>query len=319
MTGDPNADLNPRSPSDEERLAAQRARSPRAALMDRLDLLEGGIPGRAAYQAALRLLPKEPPYPGMAHPPGARWNEAAHAWEVDDAAAMQLWWAPGDGGLPPWEMVDAFLAGYVERTGDDDERRLVEQLYAEAERQPSEPSSASEASPGNTQAEAAAVAERYGYGGLVQTITLDAPSGLFGLALILVIVPALLGTVLLFQSDGGTASRVGGIVLYVVAAAAVFLGFVPLPLGRPRPPVPRLFVFRGGIVFAVDGLLDPYAWPDLELHQSVVTSTVGSDQREVRRNVLWIGPRGRSKQFVVPSLLHETMTDLARAGGATIS
>jgi hypothetical protein len=165
-------------------------------------------------------------------------------------------------------------------------------LYAEAEQRLSEQGGAPEVSPGNTQAEAAAVAERYGYGELVQTITLDAPTRTFVLALVLVVVPALLGTVLLFQSDGGTSSRVGGIVLYVVAAAAIF---------------------------GVNGFLDPYAWPDLELYQSVVTSTVGSAQREVSTDLLLIGPRGRSKTFVVPSLHHETVTDLARAGGAAIS
>lgn len=45
MSEEPNVDRGPHSPSDEERLAAQRAHSPRAALMDRLSLLEGGIPG----------------------------------------------------------------------------------------------------------------------------------------------------------------------------------------------------------------------------------------------------------------------------------
>lgn len=319
MTGDPNADQSPHSPSDEERFAALRAHSPLAALRDRLDLLEGGIRGVAAYQAALRLLPKEAPHSEMMPPMGARWNRSEGAWEVDHVAAMRLWRGPGDTGLPPREMVDAFLAGYVERTGNDDERRLVEQLYAEAQQQLSEEGGAPEVFPGSTQAEADAVAERYGYGEPVQAITLDAPSGVFLLALVLVIVPAVLGTALLVESDGGTASRVGGIALYVVAVAAIFFGFVPLPLGRKRPPAPQLFVFRGGIVFAVNGLLDPYAWPDLELHQSVVTSTVGSDQREVSRDLLLIGPRGRSKTFVVPSFHHETVTDLARAGGATIS
>lgn len=180
----------------------------------------------------------------------------------------------------------------------------------------SEQGSAREIFPESTPAEAAAVAEQYGYGELVQTITLDAPSRLFGLALILVVVPALLGTVLLFESGGGTAAQVGGIVLYVVAAAAAVLGFVPLR--RPQP-APGMFVYRGGIVFGVNGMLDPYAWPDLELYRSVVTSTVGSDQREVRTNLLLIGPRGRSTTFVVPSLHHGSVTDLARAGGATIS
>lgn len=310
-----NADRSPRSATDEERLAALRALSPRTALMDRLDLLDGGIPGAAAYQAALRLLPKEARYPAMKQPPGARWNEYDGAWEVDHGAAMDLWSPRGGVGLPPREMVDAFLAGYVERTGDDGERRLVEELYAEAEQRLSEQGNAREVFPASTSAEAAAVAERYGYGELVQTITLDAPARLFGLAAVLVVVPALLGTVLLFESDGSTASRVGGIALYVVAAAAAVLGFVPL---RRPLPAPRLFVYRGGVVFGVNGLLDPYAWPDLELSESVVSSTVGSAQREVRSNLLTIGPRGRSKTFVVPSLHHTTVTDRARAGGATI-
>ncbi|MEU4386218.1 hypothetical protein [Promicromonospora sp. NPDC023805] len=319
MTGDPNADQSPRSPSDEERFAALRAHSPRAALMDRLDLLEGGIPGVAAYQAALRLLPNGARSSGMRPPAGARWNRAEGAWEVDHAVAMRLWEPPGDAGLPPREMVDAFLAGYVERTGDDEERRLVEQLYAEAEQRLSELGGAREVFPANTQAEADAVAERYGYGKLVQTITLDAPSGSYVFAFTLVVVFALLGTVLLFQWGDDTSARVGGIGLYLAAAATIVLGFVPLPRGRPRRPAPQLFVFRGGIVFGDDGLLDPYAWPDLELRQKVVTATVGSDQHEVRSKVLWISPRGRSKEFVVPSLHHRTVTDLARAGGATIS
>ncbi|MFD6141167.1 hypothetical protein [Promicromonospora sp. NPDC060271] len=206
------------------------------------------------------------------------------------------------------------------RSPSDEERPAaqpeVEQACAEAE-QP-EPGSAPETFPGHTQAEAETVAERYGYGRLVQTITL-APSRLLGLVFVLVVVLALLGTVLLFRSDGGTTARVGGIAFYLAAAATAVLGLVPLPLRRPRPPVPRLFVFRCGVVFGVDGLLAPYAWPDLELRQTVVTSTGGSDQREVRRQVLWIGPRGRSKRFAVPSLHHKTVTDLARAGGATIS
>ncbi|MGI5187633.1 hypothetical protein ACQEVI_05745 [Promicromonospora sp. CA-289599] len=319
MTGDPNTDRSPRSPSDDERLATQRAHSPRVALMDRLDLLAGGIRGAAAYQAALRLLPNGARSSGTKPPPGARWNRTEGAFEVDHAAAMRLW-EPRDGaGLPPREMVDAFLAGYVERTGDDVERQLVLELYAEAEQRLADRGGAAEIFPASTRDEAATVAERYGYGKLVQTITLDTSSGTFLLALVLVVVPALLGTMLLFQSDGGTSSRVGGIALYVVAVAAIFFGFVPLPLGRPRPPDPQLFVFRGGIVFAVNGLLDPYAWPDLELYQSAVTSTVGQDQREVRTNMLVISSRGRSMRFVVPSFHHETVTDLARAGGASIS
>lgn len=76
--------------------SAQRAPSPRAALMDRLSLLEGGIPGAAAYQAALRLLPKGPRSSGTKPPPGARWNRTEGAWEVDHGAAMGLW-DPRDG------------------------------------------------------------------------------------------------------------------------------------------------------------------------------------------------------------------------------
>lgn len=86
MTGDTSAERRPRSATDEERLTARRAVSPRNALIEHLSLLEGGVPGSAAVQAG-------------------RWLR----WSVDHAAAMQLW-EPSDGvGLPPREMEDAFL------------------------------------------------------------------------------------------------------------------------------------------------------------------------------------------------------------------
>jgi hypothetical protein len=314
MTGDPNTDQSPHSPSDDERLAALRAHSPRAALMDRLDLLEGGIPGAAAYQAALRLLPKNAPPAGAKPPAGARWNRAEGAWEVDHAAAMRLWDPPGGVGLPPREMVDAFLTGYAERTGDDGERRLVEELYAEAEQRLADQGGVAESFPETTRAEAAAVAERYGYGELVETITLGGSPGTLGLALTLAVVPAFLGALLLFRSDGDMLPLVGGIALLAVAAAALAWGLVSQR--KPRRAPKLLFVFTDGVVFGVNGLLDPYAWRDLELHDASVSSTVGLNPRELRTDLLMIGPRGRSMQFVVPSEYRNTVADLGRAGGA---
>lgn len=316
MTHEPNADRSPRSPSGEERLAALRAHSPRTALLDRLSVLEGGIPGAAAYRAAQRLLPKEPPHPGMKPSPGAHWNTTEAVWEVDHAAAMELWEPRGDAGLPPAEMVDAFLAGYVERTGDVGERELVEQLYAEAEQELADRGGVAERSPAN-KAEALAVAARYGFGALVETITLDAPSRMLGLVLTLVIVPAFFGIVLLLQSGGDALALGGGVALLAVAAAALVWGLVSRR--RPQQAAPQLFVFTHGIVFSVDGFLDPYVWTDLDLHETVVSSTAGSNPREIRTSLLVIGPRGRSMQFVVPSEYRQTVADLARAGGATIS
>ncbi|MFC4632152.1 hypothetical protein ACFO6V_28175 [Promicromonospora alba] len=316
MTGDPNADHSPHSPSDEERLAALRAHSPRAALMDRLSLLEGGIPGIAAYQAALRLLPNGARSSGTKPPPGTRWNRAEGAWEVDHVAAMRLW-EPRDGvGLPPREMVDAFLTGYAERTGDDGERQLVEQLYAEAERRLAEGSGAPESSSGISPAEASAVAARYGYGELVETVTFDASSRTIGFTLLLAFVPAVFAYLLLTQADGETLPIVGGTALLVAAVAALLWGLVPLR--RVRQAAPQLFVFKDGVVFAVEGFLDPYAWQDVDLHETTVTSTVGSDQREVREDLLLIGPRGKSAQFLVPMRHRRTIAAAARAGGATI-
>ena len=314
MTEEPNADRSPRTPSDEERLAAQRALSPRGALMDRLDHLEGGIPGAAAYQAAQRLLQNGTPSAGTL---GARWNAAEGVWEVDHAAAMRLW-SPSDGvGLPPAEMVDAFLTSYAERTGDDSERRLVEELYAEAEQQLSDQDGTPESSPESARAEAVAVGERYGYGELVEAIALDASPRTLGLALILAFMPAFFGTMLVVQSDGETLPVVGGIALFVVAAVVLAWGFVPLH--RPRQVAPKLFVFRGGIVFGVNGLLDPYAWPDVELTETVVTSTVGSNRRKVREGLLMLGPPSRSARFLVPARHRATVAAVARAGGATTS
>lgn len=318
MTSEPNADRSPHSPSDEERLAAQREHSPRAALMDRLSLLEGGIPGVAAYQAALRLLPEGPRSSGTKPPPGVRWNRAEGGWEVDHVAAMRLW-DPRDGvGLPPREMVDAFLTGYAERTGDDSERELVEQLYAEAEQRLADGSDAPESpSAAIGPAEASAVAERYGYGELVETVTFDASSRTIGFTLILAFVPALFAYLLLSQADGETLPIVGGVALLVAAVAALLWGLVPLR--RVRRAAPQLFVYTGGVVFADDGFLDPYAWPDVELHETTVTRTVGSDQREVREDLLLIGPRVKSTQFLVPSGHRRTVAAAARTGGATIS
>jgi len=67
----------------------------------------------------------------------------------------------------------------------------------------------------------------------------------------------------------------------------------------------------------VDGVLDPCAWPDLEVVEKVLVSTVGSDQREVRQKVILIGPRDRSTQHAVPMSHHRTVVTLARDGGAT--
>jgi hypothetical protein len=51
----------------------------------------------------------------------------------------------------------------------------------------------------------------------------------------------------------------------------------------------------------------------------VVTSTVGSAQREVKEDLLFVRPRGKSAQFLVPSRHRTTVAAAARAGGATIS
>ncbi len=107
-----------------------------------------------------------------------------------------------------------------------------------------------------------------------------------------------------------------GIILTTVAAGILALGVVALR--RPKPVPQQLFLFTNGIVLGVDGVLDPYAWPDLELAEKVVVSTVGSKRREVREKVLLIGPLGRSAQFLVPSRHRDAVAALARAGGATI-
>jgi hypothetical protein len=317
MTEVPNADRSPRSPSDEERLAALRAHSPRTALMDRLYLLDDGIPGAAAYQAALRLLPKGGPSSVSKPPPGTRWNRAEGQWEVDHVAAMGLWEQRDGVSLPPAEMVDAFLTGYAERTGDDSERQLVEQLYAEAEQRLAEESGVPDDSSPFSPVEASAVAARYGYGELVEAITFDASTRVVGFTLVLAFVPAFLGFMLLTQYDGETLPVVGGVALLAAAVAALLWGLVPVR--RVQKAAPQLFVFKDGVVFAVDGFLDPYVWPDMELDGMVVTSTVGSAQREVKEDLLFIRPRGKSAQFLVPSRHRTTVAEAARAGGATIS
>jgi hypothetical protein len=101
--------------------------------MERLSLLEGGVPGSAAYQAAQRLLTAGAALPESCAALARSWSAATGACSVDHAAAMRLWSPPDGVGLPPVEMVDAFLTSYAERSGDDSERPLIEELYAEAQ------------------------------------------------------------------------------------------------------------------------------------------------------------------------------------------
>nr|WP_232327903.1 hypothetical protein [Kibdelosporangium sp. MJ126-NF4] len=274
------------------------------------------MPGIAAYQAAHRLLPEGNSYPGMTPPPWAHWNQATGTWSVDHAAAMRLW-SPSDGvSLPPAEMVDAFLTGYAERTGDDSARPLVEQLYAEAEKRLRDRGGAPETFPASNRAEAVAVGVRFGFGEFVETVALNSPSGRFGTALVVAVLPAFFGILLLFQANGDVLALVGGIILTAMVTGILVMGVVAQR--RPEPMSRQLFLFTGGIVFGVNGVLDPYAWPDLEVVEKVVVSNVGSDHHEVREKLLLVGPLGKSTQFVVPSPYRETVVALARAGGATI-
>ncbi|MBE1470639.1 hypothetical protein [Kibdelosporangium phytohabitans] len=285
--------------------------------MERLNLLEGEVPGAAAYQAAHRLLPKQDSSAGTALPPWARWDEATGGWSVDHAVAMRLW-SPSDGiSLPPPKMVDSFLTGYAERTGDDSARPLIEQLYAEAEKRLRDGGGAPETLPSNDRADAVAVAERYGFGEFVETVVLGSPSGRFGIALVLAVLPAFFGILLLFQANGDALALVGGVVLTAVAAGILAMGVVARR--RPKPLSRQLFLFTGGIVFGVDGVLDPYAWPDLEVVEKAVVSNVGSDHHEVRQKLLLVGPLGKSTQFIVPTPYRESVIALARAGGATMA
>jgi hypothetical protein len=315
VTGEPDAGREPRSATDEERLIAQRAVSPRIALMDLLNQLQGEVPGVAAYQAAHWLLPKEPPQPGIKPPPGARWSWDTGTWSVDHPAAMRLWSRRDEVGLPPWEMVDAFLAAYAERNGDDTSRQVVEELYAEAEKQLRDRKGAPETLSASTHDEAVAVAERYGYGEFVQVIEHSYSDSGFGLALIFAVLPGFFGVLLLFQADGDVLALVGGILLTVPAAGILAFG---VAARREPASVPRqLFLFTGGVVLGVDGVLDPYAWPDLELVTKVIVSNVGSDYHEVREKVLLLGPLARATQFAVPSAHRASVVALAGAGGAT--
>lgn len=313
MTGEQDAARGPRSATDEERLSSRRAVSPRLALLERLNTLAGGIPGAAAYRAALWLLPDGPPSPTAPPPPGGRWDAENASWSVDHAAAMNLWSPRGGDGLPPVEMLDAFLADHVARTGDDGAREQVEQLYAEAVEEVAGPGRAPEAAPARTRAEVVAVADRYGYGDLVETISIDRSRG-FGGALAFAVLPAVAGVVVLFRAGGDTLALVGGILLCALAAGILALGVVALR--SPIPAAEQMFLFTGGVVHDTDGVLDPFAWPDLEVTTEVVVSTVGSDRHEVRETVLSIGLLARSVWFVVPQSYHRTVTDLATAGGA---
>jgi hypothetical protein len=271
--------------------------------------------GVAAYQAALRLLPAQDLHPGMKVPPWARWNPATGAWAVDHVAAMRLW-SPADGvRLPPPEMVDAFLTGYVERTGDEGARRLVEQLYAEAEQRLVERGGAPETVAASTLTEAAAVAERHGYGEHVETVVINPWSRGFGTAVAFAVPPAVFGIWVLVAVDGDVLALVGGILLTALAAGLLALAVVAL---RQREPTPqRLFLFTGGVVLGVGGVLEPYAWPDLEVVVKTVVSTVGSGQNEVRQRVIMIGPVEQTAQYPIPSSHHRTVVTLARAGGAS--
>lgn len=311
-----HADRSPRSATDEERLAARRAVSPRNALLEQLSLLEGDVPGSAAFQAAQRLLPRDAGYPGTQAPPGTYWDQEAGAWAVDHSAAMRLWSPPDGVGLPPREMVDAFLTVYVERTGDDDARRRTDELYAEAERRLADNGGAPESFPVRTRAEAVAVAERYGYGELVTEADLTSTPLGFGMAVWCAAVSALFGLFLLLQSGGTGLALWSGIVLVALAGGILVAGAVVQR--RRRPTVPRqLFFFTGGVVLGIDGVLDAYAWPDLELVEADTVSDVEPDHQQVRSGVLLIGPRARADQLAVPSDRRDTVRALAAAGGAS--
>jgi hypothetical protein len=228
---------------------------------------------------------------------------------------MRLWSPRGEVSLPPWEMVDAFLAAYAERTGDDSSRQVVEELYAEAEKQLRDRGGATETLSASTRAEAVAVAERYGHGEFVQVIEHGYAGGGFGLALGFAVVPAFFGVLLLFQANGDVLALVGGIILTVLAAG--ILAFGVAARRKPTPAPRQLFLFTGGIVLGVDGVLDPYAWSDLELVKKVIVSNVGSDHHEVREEVLLLGPLTRATRFAIPSAHRASVVALGRAGGVT--
>lgn len=177
MSGSSHSDPVPRSATDDERLAARRSVSARLELVERLRILDDGVPGAAAVQSAKRLLEKGAPSPETVADLRAQQN-ADGSWSFDHAAAMRLWAVDEPGSrddrtdLPPRELLDAFLDNHAERTGDDSERAPIERLHAEAMKEDAEG-----ALPEITTADAAVVAEQYGYGEYAGTVDL-APASL---------------------------------------------------------------------------------------------------------------------------------------------
>ncbi|MCS7475436.1 hypothetical protein ACFFQW_15430 [Umezawaea endophytica] len=148
----------------------------------------------------------------------------------------------------------------------------------------------------------------------METIVLGSSSRGLGVVVAFAVLVAVCGV---FSLTGAAFGVVGGIVLIALAVVGLTVGLVGLR--KPKPLPRNAYLFRGGVVLGHDGVLDPYAWPDLELTESRVrASNARPDHPERWTTLVRVGTPGGEADFIVPSGRVKAVAALARAGGATM-